>query len=414
MLYHAYEMTHAAIGPMRAAARISAEMMRSANNPLADSYGVRASAAACDMFINATRRYAKPDFGIETTIVDGAEVSITEEITLSLPFCNLLHFKRDTEAKHPKVLIIAPMSGHYATLLRGTVTAMLPEHDVYITDWVDARDVPVNVGGFDLDDYVDYLIEICQLLAADGERPAVMAVCQPGVPMMVAAALMAMEDDPCRPASITLMGSPIDTSCNPKKPNDLATGKPLSWFENNVIVTVPWPNAGFLRKVYPGFLQLSGFMSMNLDKHVDAHKNQFKHLIEGDGDSVDSHRRFYDEYMAVMDLTAEFYLQTIERVFQKRALAVGEYMYRDRLVDPAAIKDIALLTIEGEKDDITGLGQTEAAHSLTPKIPAKKRMHYVQENVGHYGVFNGSKWRKFIQPKIRDFIKTHSAAVKSK
>ncbi len=412
MLYHAYEMTHAAMAPMRAAARISAEMMRAGNNPLASSYGARVSAAACDMFINATRRYDKPDFGLETTIVDGVEVGISEEITLSLPFCNLRHFKRDTDAVHPSVLIIAPMSGHYATLLRGTVKAMLPEHDVYITDWVDARDVPVNDANFDLDDYVDYLIEMCQHLASDGQRPAIMAVCQPGVPMMVAAALMAMDDDPCRPASITLMGSPIDTACNPKQPNELATGKPLSWFENNVVVKVPWPNAGFMRKVYPGFLQLSGFMAMNMDKHVDAHKDQFKNLIAGDGESVESHRQFYDEYMAVMDLTAEFYLQTIERVFQKRLLAVGEYYYRDRLVDTGAITDIALLTIEGEKDDITGLGQTEAAQGLTPNIPAKKRMHYVQENVGHYGVFNGSKWRKFIQPKIAKFIKAQAAAVK--
>ncbi len=416
MLYHAYEFTHAALGPLRAAARMSKESMLNTNNPFASSYGVRVTAAACDMFINATRRYAKPEFGIKTTIIDGAEVKIIEETVLSLPFCNLLRFKRadNAGAKQPKVLIIAPMSGHYATLLRGTVTAMLPDHDVYITDWVDARDVPTGKGAFDLDDYVDYLIEFCQLLGKSGERPAVMAVCQPGVPMMVAAALMAMDKDPSRPASITLMGSPIDTACNPKQPNDLATGKPLSWFENNVIVTVPWPNMGFLRKVYPGFLQLSGFMSMNIDKHVDAHKTQFKHLIEGDGDSVESHRKFYDEYMAVMDLTAEFYLQTIERVFQKRLLAVSEYYYRDRLVDPSAIKDIALLTIEGEKDDITGLGQTEAAHRLTPNLPDKKRMHFVQENVGHYGVFNGSKWRQSIQPKLREFISSHRTGLKSK
>ncbi len=414
MLYHAYEFTHAAVGPLRAAARLSKESMLNPYNPFASSYGVRVTAAACDMFINATRRYAKPEFGIKTTIVNGQKVKITEETVLELPFCNLLRFKRGDNAgtDQPKVLIIAPMSGHYATLLRSTVTAMLPDHDVYITDWVDARDVPQSAGEFDLDDYVDYLIDFCQILAADGERPAVMAVCQPGVPMMVAAALMAMDNNPSRPASITLMGSPVDTACNPKKPNELATSKPLGWFKNNVIVSVPWPNAGFLRKVYPGFLQLSGFMSMNLDKHVDAHKNQFKHLIEGDGDSVESHRRFYDEYMAVMDLTAEFYLQTIERVFQKRLLAVGKYMYRNRLVDTTAITDIALLTIEGEKDDITGLGQTEAAHRLTPNLPDKKRMHFVQEKVGHYGVFNGSRWRNSIQPKVKKFISDMRANVK--
>jgi len=410
MLYHAYELTHAALGPMRAAARLGRESLTSAYNPFAETYGARVSAAAYDMFINATRRYGKPEFGIDTAVVQGVTVDVSEEIALKLPFCNLIHFKKPTK-NQPKVLIVAPMSGHYATLLRGTVTQMLKDHDVYITDWVDARDVPVSTGGFDLDDYADYLIEICELLGASGERPAVMAVCQPGVPVLVASALMAADNNPCRPASITLMGSPIDTACNPKKPNELATGKPLSWFENNVIVTVPWPNTGFMRKVYPGFLQLSGFMSMNLDKHVDAHKTHFRHLIEGDDDSVESHRKFYDEYMAVMDLTAEFYLQTIERVFQKRLLAKGEYYYRDQLVDVGAIKDIALLTIEGENDDITGLGQTEAAHALMPQLPDTKRRHFVQEKVGHYGVFNGSRWRKFIQPKIQEFIaEMHSKA----
>ena len=414
MLYHAYELTHAAIGPMRAAARLGRESLQSPGNPFAQTYGARVSAAAFDMFINATRRYAKPEFGLKATVIDNKEVSITEEITHRLPFCNLLHFKRDTNENHPKVLIIAPMSGHYATLLRGTVKSMLPGHDVYITDWVDARDVPLGQGGFDLDDYVDYLVEFCQILASDGARPAVMAVCQPGVPMMVAAALMAMDNDPCRPASITLMGSPIDTSCNPKTPNELATSKPLSWFENNVVVSVPWPNAGFMRKVYPGFLQLSGFMSMNMEKHVDAHKNQFKHLIEGDGDNVESHRRFYDEYMAVMDLTAEFYLQTIERIFQKRLLANNEYRHRDRPVDLSTITDIALFTVEGEKDDITGLGQTEAAHRLTPNIPAKKRQHHMQEKVGHYGVFNGSRWHNSIQPKVEKFIRDMRSPVRTK
>lgn len=416
MLYHAYELTHAAISPMRAAVRMSQEMLKSPLNPMAESYPAKATSAAFEMFINATRRYAKPEFGIESTLVDGVETPVLEEITHSLPFCNLLHFKRASKAaearKDPAVLIIAPMSGHYATLLRGTVQAMLPEHDIYITDWIDAREVPVGEGDFDLDDYTDYLIEFCRVLGADGDRPAVMAVCQPGVPMMVAASLMAANNDPFRPSSITLMGSPIDTAQNPKQPNELATTRPLSWFENNVVVTVPWPNPGFMRRVYPGFLQLSGFLAMNMDKHVDAHKDQFSHLIEGDGDSTDAHRKFYDEYMAVMDLTAPFYLQTIERVFQKRLLAIGAYCHRNTLVDPAAIKDIAILTIEGEKDDITGLGQTEAAHTLTPNLPAKKHEHYVQEGVGHYGIFNGSRWRKVIQPKVAKFIATNRTKVK--
>lgn len=410
MLYHTYELTHAAVGPMRMAAQMGQEMLKSPFNPMAQTHAARTGAAAFEMFINATRRYAKPEFGIGTTMIDGVETPIVEEVVHHLPFCDLLHFKRDTAAvkaqNAPKVLIISPMSGHYATLLRGTVKSMLPEHDVYITDWIDARDVPTGEV-FDLDDFADYLVEFCQLLGAD-ERVSVMAVCQPGVPMLVAAALMAK--DPARPASITFMGSPIDTAKNPQVPNKLATDKPLSWFENNVIVSVPWPNAGFMRRVYPGFLQLSGFLSMNIDKHVDAHKNQFNHLIEGDGDSATSHRAFYDEYMAVMDLSAEFYLQTIDRVFQKRLLATGAYYHRDTLINPADITDIALLTIEGEKDDITGLHQTEAAHTLTPNIPKDMHQHYVQPGVGHYGIFNGSRWREIIQPKVAAFIAKHRSA----
>ncbi len=411
MLYHAYEMTHAAVAPLRQVARMGHEALTSPMNPFSDFIGARTSAAALEMFINATRRYVKPEFGIETVEIAGRTVKITEEVVLEKPFCNLLHFRKNSKAaavaKQPKVLMVAPLSGHYATLLRGTVRAMLPEHDVYITDWVDARDVPVSDGAFDLDDYTDYVIEMVRLLGKDGERASVMAVCQPGVPVMVAASLMAEDGDPRRPSSVTLMGSPINTARNPKQPNTLATSRPLGWFENNVVVHVPWPNKGFLRRVYPGFLQLSGFMTMNLDRHVDAHMSQFRHLIQGDGDSAAAHRKFYDEYMAVMDLTAEFYLQTIERVFQKRLLAQGTYVYRDRLVKPEKITDIAFLTIEGEKDDITGLGQTGAAHDLLLNLPNKKKQHFVAEKVGHYGVFNGSRWRKSIQPQVRDFIARH-------
>ncbi|MEM8657271.1 MAG: polyhydroxyalkanoate depolymerase [Pseudomonadota bacterium] len=417
MLYTAYEMTHAAISPMRSVARLSQEMLTSPLNPFAQTFQARTSAAMCDMFISATRRYGKPEWDLKPAVIDGEDVEITPEVVYELPFCRLLRFKRSGAAakrKDPKVLIIAPMSGHYATLLRGTVQSMVVEHDVYITDWIDARDVPLTEGRFDLEDYTEYLIELCQFLAEDGDRPAVMAVCQPGVPMMVAASLMAMDDDPARPSSMILMGSPIDTACNPKKPNELATERPLSWFAQNVIVTVPFPNKGFLRRVYPGFLQLSGFMAMNLDRHRDAHVQHFRNLVRGDGESAAGHRKFYDEYMAVMDLTAEFYLQTIERVFQKRLLAVGEYTHRDQLIEPSAITDIALLTIEGEKDDITGLGQTEAAHRLVPNLPAKLRDHHTQAKVGHYGVFNGSRWRGEIQPKIRNFIRTNYAGQVSK
>ncbi len=411
MLYHAYEMTHAAISPMRSAVRLSHDVLTHPMNPFAATYPARTSAAMCEMFISATRRYGKPEWDLDTTIVDGKETPVEIEVAYELPFCRLLRFHRRgghvVKRNDPKVLMIAPMSGHYATLLRGTVKAMLPEHDVYITDWTDARDVPVTEGLFDLDDYTDYLVEFCQFLAEGGERPSVMAVCQPGVPMLVAATLMAMDEDPARPSSVILMGSPIDTASNPKQPNELATKRPLSWFRQNVIVRVPWPNKGFMREVYPGFLQLSGFMAMNLDRHTNAHVEHFRNLIRGDGDGASAHRKFYDEYMAVMDLTAEFYLQTIERVFQKRLLATGGYYHRDTHIDPAAISDIALMTIEGEKDDITGLGQTEAAHRLVPNLPKDKCVHYTQSKVGHYGVFNGSRWRGEIQPRIRDFIRAH-------
>ncbi len=390
--------------------------MQSPFNPFAASFGARATSAAFDMFINATRRYGKPDWGLVETEVSGETVSVTTEIVHALPFCNLLRFRRDSilaqARSDPRVLIVAPMSGHYATLLRGTVEAMLPEHEVYITDWIDAREVAVVEGRFDLDDYIDYIREFARLLASQGERVSILAVCQPGIPVLAAAALMAADREPARPASIVLMGSPIDTSRNPKKPNDLATERPLSWFQNNVITTVPWPNKGFLRRVYPGFLQLSGFMSMNLDRHVDAHVKQFKDLVKGDGDSSLAHRTFYDEYLSVMDLTEEFYIQTIDRVFQRRALATGTFMYRDRLVEPAAITDIAVMTVEGEKDDITGLGQTEAAHDLLVNLPEEKKLHFVAQKVGHYGVFNGSRWRNMIQPKIRDFVRAKRATVR--
>ena len=416
MLYHAYEMTHAAMGPMRAAAKLSSQALQSPYNPFSMSYQARATAAACEMFVNATRRYGKPEFGIEKTEVMEETVPIVEEIVVDKPFGKLLHFKRDHPIVHarndPKVLIVAPMSGHFATLLRGTVEAMLPEHEVYITDWVDARDVPLSNGTFDLADYSEYLIEFCQFLAKDGERPAVMAVCQPGVPVLVTASLMAEDNDASRPSSITLMGSPIDTRINQTEPNRLAQSRPLSWFEQNVIVTVPWPNMGMMRRVYPGFLQLSGFMSMNLDRHVDAHLDQFHHLIEGDGDSAAAHRAFYDEYLAVMDLTAEFYLQTVESVFQKHAIPLGRFKHRDRLIKPGSITDIGLMTVEGEKDDITGRGQTAAAQDLCVNLPGEKKMHYVQQKVGHYGVFNGSRFRAHIQPKIRNFIRAQRAMVR--
>jgi len=411
MLYHAYEMTHAAFSPMRAAARVGQEVISNPFNPMAVTYGSRAMSAALEMFINATRRYGKPAFGLDETLVDGVPTPVIEEVVWSAPFCNLLHFRRNSPAAEarsdPKVLVVAPMSGHYATLLRGTVRDMLPDHEIFITDWIDAREVAVGAGIFDLDDYTDYLVEMIEHLSGDDGRISVMAVCQPGIPVMAAASLMSMRDNPRRPAAMVLMGSPMDTSRNPKQPNILASGRPLSWFENNVVVRVPWPNLGFMRRVYPGFLQLSSFLAMNLDRHVDAHVDHFRNLVRGDGDGAEQHRQFYDEYLAVMDLPGEFYLQTIERVFHKRLMALGTYRYRGQLVDTRAVTDVGLMTVEGEKDDITGLGQTEAAHDMVA-LPEARRRRYVAQGVGHYGVFNGSRWRKLILPEVRDFLRSQA------
>jgi poly(3-hydroxybutyrate) depolymerase len=415
-LYHAYELTHAAMGPMRTAARTSSQALRNPFFPFASSLPARTTAAACDMFVNATRRYAKPEFSIDETEVEGLTVPVVEDVVLATPFCDLIHFRRQSigarARNDPRVLIVAPMSGHFATLVRGTVEAMLPEHEVYVTDWADARDVPLSAGRFDLADYTDTIREFARLLAADGERVSIMAVCQPGVPCLAAVSLMAEDDETARPASLILMGSPIDTRVNETEPNRLAQTHSLAAFEKNVIVTVPWPNQGFLRRVYPGFLQLSGFMSMNYERHIDAHVDQFRHLVQGDGDSAAAHRGFYDEYLAVMDLTAEFYLDTVEMVFQKHALALGEFMHRDRKVRPEAIRDTALMTVEGEHDDITGRGQTEAALALCPNLPDTKKQAWLQTKVGHYGVFNGSRFRAHIKPRIRDFIRANRAAIR--
>ena len=411
MLYHAYELTHAAMGPMRTAARVSSYALRNPFFPFATSLPARATAAACDMFVNATKRYGKPEFEVDEVEIADQMIPVVEEVVFAKPFCNLIHFKRDSnltrKRNDPKILIVAPMSGHFATLVRGTVEAMLPQHEVYVTDWIDARDVPLSQGRFDLSDYTDYIREFIQFLTDGGERISVMAVCQPGVPCLAATSLMAEDNDPARPAALILMGSPIDTTINPTEPNRLAEQRDLAWFEKNVVVTVPWPNMGFLRRVYPGFLQLSGFMSMNLDRHVDAHLDHFNNLVRGDGDSAAAHHAFYDEYLAVMDLTAEFYLETVEKVFQRHELPQGRLMLGGRRVDPTAIHDTALMTIEGEKDDITGRGQTEAAIALCSGLPSSKKLAYVQAKVGHYGVFHGTRFRNHVQPKMRDFIRAH-------
>ncbi len=414
--YHWYEMSHAAFAPLRAVADATKLYYDNPLNPLSHSAFGKNISAGCELFERSTRRYGKPEFGLETTEIDGIEVPVIEKTVWARPFCNLVRFerpnptRRKTAAPEPKLLIVAPMSGHYATLLRGTVETMLPHYDVYVTDWIDARAVPMADGSFDLDDYIDYLIQIFGVL---GKGAHVMAVCQPSVPVLAAAALMDEADHPALPASIVLMGGPIDTRINPTAVNKMAEEKDLSWFEQNVVMTVPFPHPGFMRTVYPGFLQLTGFMSMNLDRHLDAHKEFFNHLVDGDGDSADKHTEFYDEYMAVMDLTSEFYLQTVDAVFIKHSLPKGELTYRGHLVDPSAIHRIALMTVEGENDDISGVGQTEAAHTLCTNLPEDMRAHYMQPKVGHFGVFNGSRFRSEIAPRIRDFTATHSERLSS-
>ena len=403
-LYMWYEATHAMLGPARALAGSTKLFYNNPANPLSHSPFGRGVAAACEMFERTTRRYGKPEFGYGSISVNGVQTEIVEDVLWSKPFCNLVNFRKMSAGRplnQPKILMVAPMSGHYATLLRGTVETFLPTHDVYITDWVDARTVPLSTGRFDLDDYIDYVIEMIRLLGPDLH---LMAVCQPSVPVIAAIARMEAEGDPAAPLSMTLMGGPIDTRESPTKVNLLAQDRGTEWFKRNCIVKVPLPNAGFMRDVYPGFLQLSGFMAMNIDRHIEAHGEMFSHLVHGDGDSAEKHRDFYDEYLAVMDLTAEFYLQTVDTVFVRHALPNGEMMHRDQPVNLTAIKRCALMTVEGENDDISGVGQTRAAHKLCVNIPESRRVHWLQPKVGHYGVFNGSRFRAEVAPRIADFM----------
>ncbi len=405
LMYHAYEWQRLLARPVRIWANTLEQVYSSPYNPLSDTWFGKSVAASAEIVARLTQNYGKPAFGLKTTQIGNETVAVNEEILLRKPFCQLLHFHRDTTRRDPKVLVVAPMSGHFATLLRGTVEALLPDHDVHITDWADAREVTLGEGNFDLDDYVDYVIEFCRYLGPDVH---VIAVCQPSVPVLAAAALMAEAKDPRQPRSITLMGGPIDTRLSPTRPNDLAVRNSMMWFRQNVISTVPLNYPGALRRVYPGFLQLTSFISMNLDRHINAHMRQFEYLVKGDDDNADGHRAFYDEYLAVMDLTAEFYLQTVEVVFKEHLLPRGEWISRGRKVDPAAI-ETALMTVEGELDDISGIGQTKAAHALTPNIPGARHVHWEQPRVGHYGIFNGRKWREQILPRVRDFIRDNDA-----
>ena len=407
MLYHWYEFGHAALSPARAAADSCKFILDNPLNPISQTALGRTAAAACEVFERTTRRYAKPEFGIYETEVQGfnESVAVHEEVVWEKDFCRVLKFQKElpetVQKDTSRLLIVAPMSGHHATLLRGTVKEMLKSHEVYITDWLDASTVPLSRGAFDLDDYIQYMIEIFNLFEGDVH---VLAVCQPSVPVLSAISIMEANKNKNTPHSMILMGAPIDTRINQTAVNNLAEERGRDWFENNVITNVPWSHSGAGRSVYPGFLQLTGFMTMNLDRHVSAHEDLFWNLVKGDGDSADKHRTFYDEYLAVMDLTAEFYLQTVDNVFIRHTLAQGEMKYRDQLIEPKAIENVGLLTIEGEKDDICGLGQCEAAHTLCTRIPEANKTHYIQEGVGHYGIFNGSRFRNEIAPLMTKYI----------
>ena len=402
--YQAYELTYLAMAPARAVSDAAGYWAKSPLNPLAKTSLGRTVAASADMFERMTRRYGKPRFGLDETIVEGRTVEVREEVVWQRSFCRLVRFRRDLAdgTPQPRLLIVAPMSGHYATLLRGTVAAFLPHYDVYITDWTNARMVPMTEH-FDLDDYIDYLIEICQALKISDVPLHTVGVCQPAVPLIAAVALMEADHDPKAPTTMTLMGGPIDTRRSPTAVNQLAQKRGSAWFKENCIFRVPYPYPGFGRGVYPGFLQLSGFMAMNIDRHVDAHVEMYNHLVRGDGESGEKQRDFYDEYLAVMDLTAEFYLQTIDAVFVEHLLPTGRMTHRNKKIDLTAIRTTGLLTVEGENDDISGLGQTQAAHDLCSNLPADRKQHHMQKDVGHYGVFNGSRFRRDIVPAMLAF-----------
>ena len=408
VLYHWFELGQAAFAPARVAADSYRLFFSNPLNPLTHTALGRSATAACEVFERTTRRYGKPVFGITRTKVDGQSVAVEQEVVWQRPFCRLIRFRRaiapERAERDPRILLVAPMSGHFATLLRGTVQALLPGHEVYITDWQDARALPQAAGRFDLDDYIDTMLRILKLFAGDVH---VMAVCQPSVPVLAAVSLLEAADSPDAPSSMVLLGGPIDTRVSPTAVNSLAQKRGTEWFGRNVITQVPWPHPGRGRNVYPGFLQLSGFMTMNLDRHIKAHKDLFIHLVRGDGDSADKHKEFYDEYLAVMDLAAEFFLQTVDTVFVRHALACGTMTHRSHRVIPGAIRRTALLTIEGENDDITGLGQCRAAHALCTGLPAGMHAHYEQAGVGHYGLFNGSRFRNEILPRIAAFVRAH-------
>ncbi|HTP60953.1 MAG TPA: polyhydroxyalkanoate depolymerase [Burkholderiales bacterium] len=404
MLYAAYDACNDAMQPLRGLARANGGWLkRLAGNRSAGGPGKLA--AACEMLAQTTLTHYRPAFGIPTTTVDGRTVAVREEVACTTPFGTLVRFVKesgsDVDKPQPRVLLIAPLSGHFATLLRGTVTTLLPEHDVYITDWHNARNVPLSDGPFGFDEYVEHIIKF---LEAMGPGAHMVAVCQSCVQAVAAAALLAEDSSPLQPASMTLMAGPVDARVKPTKVNELAVSKPISWFERNLIATVPLRYLGARRRVYPGFVQLSAFMSMNVDRHIKSHIELYQSIADGDQERARVLKSFYDEYFAVLDLAAEFYLETVQRVFQEYHLALGKLEWRGRRVDPRAIRRTALLTVEGEKDDICAVGQTVAAHDLCSGLRPYLKRHHLQAGVGHYGVFSGKRWSSQIYPILRNTI----------
>ena len=408
MLYDAYEVSRGWLAGATAMARVSSGWWSSFYNPLAYTHGAPLAAAALDVFAHTMKPRGKPAFGLAHTFIEGEKVEIRERIVDRKPFGQLKHFERQgVDSSDPTILIVAPMSGHYATLLRGTVERLLPSHDVFITDWRDAKLAPLSDGTFSLNDYIDYLVDWLRLLAGRGERAHMLAVCQPSVPALAAVALMSAGSDPARPYSLTMMGGPIDTRESPTAVNRLAMERPLAWFEQNVIARVPVTYPGRGREIYPGFLQLAGFLSMNLGNHLVSHWEMFKHLVEGDGESADATKTFYEEYLSVCDMDALFYLQTIDEVFQRQLLARGAFDHRGTRIDVGAISDVALLAVEGERDDISGIGQTRAALTLARNLKSRRKDYLMVPGAGHYGIFNGRRWRDSVAPAVEDFVRIH-------
>ncbi|MDB5746299.1 MAG: esterase [Massilia sp.] len=411
MLYQLHEMQRSFLTPLMQWADASSKLFSNPVSPFAHTPFAQRIAAGYELMYRLGKDYEKPAFGIDTTLIKGEAVGIVEETAVTRPFCKLLHFKKDlpeaafAALAQPTVLLVAPLSGHHSTLLRDTVRALLPDHDVFITDWIDARMVPLSDGPFHLHDYIYYVQDFIRALGPDVH---VISVCQPTVPVLAAISLMASNNDPKLPKTMTMMGGPIDPRKSPTAVNDLAVEKPFSWFENTVIYSVPGNYPGFGRKVYPGFLQHAGFIAMNPGRHAQSHREFYQHLMRGDDESAESHRQFYDEYNAVLDMPAEYYLDTIKTVFQEFRLPAGTWEVGGQLVRPQDIKTVALFTIEGELDDISGAGQTQAAHDLCSSIPDNMKRDFVAPKAGHYGIFSGRRWRETICPKIGEFIREFS------